>query len=365
MATVAPTVAGDRIAACIAGELRDHVGMVHDPLLEMMRSWPLPVHVFIDTWSMQMAVSNSTPWLLARTKNNPVVAAVAGVSVNASWTFWSSLYDTNRTDLVSLNVEDPPANKSYLLHGLAVPQWLLRAGVEKIHGFSGTLPNLWKMHNCAAAISQRESDLGRQYVVVVKLRPDFHFFPPAIPGVDWAVRRFVASAQNATCVGARCDQLLVADLKSDPSSQVSDKYAVGTSAAMRYYLSAWDHAEALWSHAEHQTRVNDHMLSDEHLMFAHMRRASFAYSTIGTVYQHEHPAVVQHPKRSSPKPAPHHPPPHGQTPAPHHPPPHHHTAVPVPHHPTPAPAHRHVPPVPLYKTPATAPSSRSSHTRVG
>ena len=34
---------------------------------------------------------------------------------------------------------------------------------------------------------------------------------------------------------------------------------------MRYYLSAWDHAEALWSHAEHQTRVNDHMLSDEHL----------------------------------------------------------------------------------------------------
>ena len=127
MATVAPTVAGDRIAACIAGELRDHVGMVHGPLLGMMRSWPLPVHVFIDTWSMQMAVSNSTPWLLARTKNNPVVAAVAGVSVNASWTFWSSLYDTNRTDLVSLNVEDPPANKSYLLHGLAVPQWLLSA----------------------------------------------------------------------------------------------------------------------------------------------------------------------------------------------------------------------------------------------
>ena len=32
-----------------------------------------------------------------------------------------------------------------------------------------------------------------------------------------------------------------------PSFQVSDKYAVGTSEAMHYYLSAWDHASNLWS----------------------------------------------------------------------------------------------------------------------
>ena len=62
---------------------------------------------------------------------------------------------------------------------------------------------------------------------------------------------------------------------------------------MQYYLSAWTHAEALW-------RTHDAKLIDEHLLYVHMRNASFRYSTIAAAQAAEHPQA-----RLPPPPPPH------------------------------------------------------------
>ena len=59
------------------------------------------------------------------------------------------------------------------------------------------------------------------------------------------------------------------------SRQLGDKYAVGTSAAMRYYLDAWSRAEALWRAAPGAPLVG------ERLMHAHMADAPFNVTAIG------------------------------------------------------------------------------------
>ena len=120
-----------RVALCIAGELRDHIESVHSDLVRMIRSWPMRVDVFIDTWSLGMANTSATPWLRNRRRANLVV--------NESFAFWSSLYDTEASSLVHLRVEHARTNSAYSLHGLTMPSWLVQAS-ERRHGFGGTLP---------------------------------------------------------------------------------------------------------------------------------------------------------------------------------------------------------------------------------
>ena len=53
------------------------------------------------------------------------------------------------------------------------------------------------------------------------------------------------------------------------------QYAVGTPAAMDFYLRAWEHARALW--AAHPTM---HLVG-ERLMHEHLAAAPFTYATFG------------------------------------------------------------------------------------
>mmetsp|Transcript_110 Transcript_110/g.248 ORF Transcript_110/g.248 Transcript_110/m.248 type:complete len:112 (+) Transcript_110:651-986(+) len=64
------------------------------------------------------------------------------------------------------------------------------------------------------------------------------------------------------------------------SHHVSDKYAVGTSAAMHYYLGAWEQMPRLW---DEWRRRNDsdffRVPVGERLLYAHMRGAPFEFRT--------------------------------------------------------------------------------------
>lgn len=109
------------------------------------------------------------------------------------------------------------------------------------------------------------------------------FWGAAAHGIDWAVRRLAVAPPCA-----RCPKLLLSNIKTDPTTQVSDKFAVGTSAAMRYYLSAWEHIATLWEAAESKKATNERILIDERLLYAYMRGASFAFATIAAAWKAEH-----------------------------------------------------------------------------
>ena len=281
-----PATAASRIALCVAGEMRDHESSVHGLLLAMARRWPRRADVFIDTWAIRERQSYpvSTPWLAQR---HGARSSNESNALNATWPYWSSLYDTNNTNLVSLRVEQVPPNTTYELHNITMPVWMARLG-ETVNrkGITSTLPNLWKMFGCAQAIAEHEARRSAEYTLVVKLRPDGHFWAAASPGIDWAVQRLLDQGRPSPPY-----RVLVSTIKSAWPGQVSDKYAVGSSAAMRYYLSAWTRVEALWREAERApTRAP---LFDEHLLYAHMRGAPFQFGRIEEAWRAERASSQQ------------------------------------------------------------------------
>ena len=223
---------------------------------------------------------------------------MADSRVNASWAYWSSLYDSNNSALSHVLVEESPANSSFELHGLAMPAWLVHAPNRGNHGVGGTLPNLWMMDSCARAVETAETERGSAYAAVVKVRPDSFFWGAASPGINWAVSKIAAAPPCDSC-----PQLLLSALRSDLNSQASDKYAVGTSAAMRYYLSAWHHADALWQKAEATRRV----IFGEHLLYDYMKSAPFKHAPIPKILPPAQPIVHAHtpPRAAAPHAAPH------------------------------------------------------------
>jgi len=68
----------------------------------------------------------------------------------------------------------------------------------------------------------------------------------------------------------------------DLRRQVGDKYATGTSAAMRYYLGAWSHVKELWRrHASlPPSEVVADVLVGERLFHRVMQNASFSASPV-------------------------------------------------------------------------------------
>ena len=71
---------------------------------------------------------------------------------------------------------------------------------------------------------------------------------------------------------------------------------------MRYYLSAWGQAEALWRAAASQADPNARLLIDEHLLFAHMRTAPFSFATMFAAWRKQQQQQQRQQQRSRSRP---------------------------------------------------------------
>ena len=203
----------------------------------------VPVDVFVDTWAEHWGKDER------------------GGRVDINW------HAEFGKPLVALTVERTPPDASLLLNGLRLPTHVVR---EAPLYYSGTLPLLWKLRGCAAAIGRWENASGFEYAAVLSARMDTKFWTEVV------ARRLVETTRAILAGAAGPSSLFFVNTGSLVlSRQVGDKYAVGTSAAMRYYLDAWSRAEALWRAAPGAPLVG------ERLMHAHIAAAPFNVTAIG------------------------------------------------------------------------------------
>ena len=259
-----------RVALCLCGQLRDHFESVA-PTLERWIA-ELEIDVFIDIWE---ELGEEREERAARTKLGLPAAASRLAPMHLL---------RNYPRLAALHVEATPPNVSTRLHGLAVPPALVEIAPTR---FTGTLPNFWRMHSCGKAVRKWEDERGFVYGAVVKMRPDGKFFHARMLS---ALRDAVAKMSVVVASPAHRDvvELETAETGSrngkesglqpaNVSRQVSDQYAVGTSRAMAHYLDVWQALPSLWAHG-----VRDelgHPLVDEKLLYAHVLRAPFGWTT--------------------------------------------------------------------------------------
>ena len=241
---------GARVAVCLFGQTRDHFAGGERSVHAQMRSTILnatalgvPVDVFVDTWAETWGRDER------------------GGRVDINW------HAEFGKPLVALTVERTPPDASLLLNGLRLPTHVVR---EAPLYYSGTLPLLWKLRGCAAAIGRWENASGFEYAAVLSARMDAKFWTEVV------AQRLVETTRAILAGAAGPSSLFFVNTGSlILSRQLGDKYAVGTSAAMRYYLDAWSRAEALWRAAPGAPLVG------ERLMHAHIADAPFNVTAIG------------------------------------------------------------------------------------
>ena len=147
---------GARVAVCLFGQTRDHFAGGERSVHAQMRSTILnatalgvPVDVFVDTWAEHWGKDER------------------GGRVDINW------HAEFGKPLVALTVERTPPDASLLLNGLRLPTYVVR---EAPLYYSGTLPLLWKLRGCAAAIGRWENGSGFEYAAVLSARMDSKFW---------------------------------------------------------------------------------------------------------------------------------------------------------------------------------------------
>lgn len=255
------------VALCIAGQLRDHRSNVFPSLNASLLAHDIGVDVFIDTWDTlgqnnhHSSYSSLLAWL------SPFSSRAGNMALERNW---SQCYKR----LVWQRVEHFPANGSRELHDVVMPADV--ADNAPLH-YRGTLPNSWKMWGCSAAISDVERRRSREYEAVVKIRPDGQF---------WTNRQMIGllAAMGRIIRGDGHAQLYHSPTQINASAQVSDKYAVGRSSAMHYYLGVWNHLPQLWRdwRAKRLAGLPVQSPVGERLMHAHMQHARFPFGVYHT-----------------------------------------------------------------------------------
>jgi hypothetical protein len=242
-----------RLALCIVGLFRDHRERVLPSLrTRLFNSTEWRTDVFIEAWSTLGA--NRVARLRSGTDQT-------GGPLDPQWL-------AEYPNLVSLKVERTPHNVSRHFHGLDLPPALVRANANS---YGSTLPNLRRMQQCHAAVRAWEDSSGFRYDVIVKMRPDY-----VCGGSTWAallvaVRQVLAHGRDPLA-----QPFPFFHEHGWPAVMVSDKFAVGTSAAMAYYLNAWNRLPRLFA----DPRLRDangraNHLVGEKLMKVYMRDAPF------------------------------------------------------------------------------------------
>lgn len=235
-----------RVAVCVAGQFRDHFARVFATMNRTLfhLGAGMAVDTYIETWRDKCTESFSNSFS------------------NASW---YRIFP----NLTSLSIETRPPNASYELHGMVMPANLVRL-VEKeakradIMKMLNVMQHLWKLVQCSRAISRHETTSGFVYDAIVKVRPDSKFWwrtslagvaeklPPAARRMATTYAAWMAEHGTAPGPGRVRDvppgwvDLRVFTGGCDRIQHLSDKYAVGTSAAMHYYLNVWSSLQIVW-----------------------------------------------------------------------------------------------------------------------
>eukprot|EP00315_Gephyrocapsa_oceanica_P027260 CAMPEP_0185460852 /NCGR_PEP_ID=MMETSP1365-20130426/88427_1 /TAXON_ID=38817 /ORGANISM="Gephyrocapsa oceanica, Strain RCC1303" /LENGTH=370 /DNA_ID=CAMNT_0028067485 /DNA_START=42 /DNA_END=1153 /DNA_ORIENTATION=- len=228
------TAAHAPVAVCIFGQMRNHFDKgrrgfpsVHTQMQQTILNASAlgvdSVDVFVDTWA-ELGLGKER-----RLRHGGDATSGRILDINWQEAFGNSL--------VSLTVERTPPGVAVFLHGLQMPPSYVRSAPND---FSGTLPCLWKMRGCADAIQRWERTNGFEYAAVISARPDSHFWSLKVAAALIAASRALLQRSSPH------DLFWVNTGNLDLRRQVGDKYATGTSAAMRYYLGAWSHVKELW-----------------------------------------------------------------------------------------------------------------------
>lgn len=231
-----------RVALCIVGELRDHFegGIAAAVKRSLLSRDDWSVDIFIDT-SLRNA----------------------------------SLFDLQRfygPRLASLHVERDPSNVTFALDSVRLPSFVFE--LDPVWSRS-TLPNFHRMYRCNEAKRRRmERSEGWRYDAVVKMRPDSKFCTPK-GGILHP--EFVAAVERVLEGRA---VFLQADAAIAKTVQVSDKYAVGTSQAMDFYMGLFPELPRVWADMRSKRDHYRNALVGERLLFHYMDKyAPFDFRT--------------------------------------------------------------------------------------
>ena len=294
------------LALCIAGQFRDHLEAVYPTLNStLLHAAEFETDVFVDTWAERgshtphesggrVALKEKTAAYDAPCRSSD--ASCEGVSCPSNLTKedhqnqkaiddWNKehpreeqVLDPGWTDhygsqLVWLNAEHEPATVTDTLpvpcgadqnRPCQVPPGLAQ---RESHWYKSTIPNAWKMHSCHAAIARQEKCHGREYDVIIKMRPDSPFWGAEANGeyLAWAARKVL---KNRKEVDEKWEGVIQTDSALRQATQFSDKYATGTSKAMHYYLDSWSNLQNMMQNG----------LIGERLMGAYMRASPYPYT---------------------------------------------------------------------------------------
>lgn len=244
-----------RVALCLVGLFRDHLRRVLPSMRRaLLNSSEWRMDVFIETWTTLGA--SRAARLAARTDET-------GGPLNPRWL-------SEYPNLVSLRAVRTPRNVSWRYHGVEMPLALVR---NNPLSYGSTLPNLRRMRDCAAAKAEWEEAGNFTYAAVVKARPDH-----VCGGKSWAALKLALRKVLAHASDPAAQPVPFFHEHAWPHIMVSDKFAVGSSSAMDFYLRAWDRLPALFG----APRLADALgkrnhLMGERLLKVHMSRAPFGH----------------------------------------------------------------------------------------
>lgn len=242
-----------RVALCIVGLFRDHRERVLPSLRRVLfNSTEWRLDVFIETWTTIGATRMQR--LHARSDET-------GQILDPQWM-------REYPNLLSLHVERTPRNVSRHFHGIDLPPVLASHNPQS---FGSTLPNLRRMYQCNEAKRAWEDANGFAYDAVIKTRPDY-----VCGGSRWlalltALRLVLRHGREPAA-----QPYPFFHEHSWPHVMVSDKFAIGTSRAMDYYMSAWTALPRLFS-SQRLSDAQGHRnhLIGERLLKVYMRAAPF------------------------------------------------------------------------------------------
>ena len=254
-----------RVALCLAGQFRDHFdpsteANVHSKLKALTAQMGWEVDVFVDTW-----IESG----IGRKHQNGMLVSSPGSEASALDPNWLTSYPR----LAGLRVERTPVSASSRLHGVTIPRLLQELAPEH---YSGTLPNLWKMHSCKEQWTTWEVDQQVSYDAVIKMRPDSQFLTSStVPHLVGAVEAVVGERHLPD---HQRTHLFTSSERVAATGMVSDKYAVGTPRGMGFYMDLWETAPTLWKEWEDRSNASRGAVPvGERLMYWHIQKAAFRH----------------------------------------------------------------------------------------
>lgn len=165
---------------------------------------------------------------------------------------WFHKYHPN---LTHLSIDKLPVDAGKSLHNVTLPAklWNLSSMNDPIRrkNYLSAMPHSWKMYQCSEAIAAHETSRGFKYDAIVKARPDARFWHEE-HGIVNTLPHVLHAVLSKDHSEGRLYHFLGG---ADGRRQLSDKYAVGTSRVMHWFL------RIMW------TTIRDRLAADPEAIF--------------------------------------------------------------------------------------------------